>query len=582
MEKNLLPNIIVEKDVMIPMRDSVVLATDIYRQDDGKKHPVLLLKAPYDKDEYSMWHTFVCSPYVAAERGYVVMVQHDRGRFKSDGTWDTCADDGKDTYDTVEWAAVQPWSTGNVGMYGWCGVGYAPFHAAIEQPPHLKAIFSYVSSGNFYDGWLYSSGAFELWFSHFWADFLNMDPYHHVDPEKGSEVEAVDVLSISRGGLNVEPYKFLPVKDIPIVKNVPYWKDWVGHPSYDEFWKKQNAIARADRIKIPVLNAGGWYDQCIGSLLELDRAIQERGDEQAKEERRIFIGPWDHSAYYNGLPTYAGERNFGTPTGPSALAPILFQWFDHWLKGEKNTFMAGENKVRYFQMGENVWKDAPAWPPENTKVQYYLHSEGQANSRMGNGGLSTAAPKLEAVDSFVYDPLNPVISNGGQCMMAPQGVRNQAENELREDILVYTTPRLAEPVALAGPVSVTLYATTSVEDTDFVARLVDVEPDGYCVPITEGIIRARYRNGTEKEEFLTPGEITKFEIKLYDTAHTFLPNHCIRLELTSSNFPRFDRNLNSRITPALGTEKDAQKAVQQVFHTEKYRSCVNLPVVKID
>jgi len=580
-EKQLLPDLIIEKDVMVPMRDGIELATDIYRRDDGEKHPVLLLKAPYDKDAWSMWQDFVCAPVIAAEHGYVVVVQHDRGRFKSDGVWQGAYGDGKDTYDTIEWAAVQPWSDGNVGMYGWCGVGYAPFHAAIEQPPHLKAIFSYVSAPNWHDGWIYGSGALELWFAHFWADFLNGDPYHHVEPDEGAGTDRVDALELSRAdGPDFSEYEFLPVKDIPLVKNIPYWQDWVGHPRYDEFWRKQDALARADRIAIPVLNAGGWWDQCLEGLFDLDRAIAERGDDRAKQERRVFIGPWDHSAYYNGLPTYSGERDFGTPTGPKALAKILFEFMDHHLKGTASNFLGdGENKVRYFQSGEGVWKDVPSWPPAHTTVSYYLHSEGRANSRLGNGALSLHVPGTEPADSYVYDPLKPVIFNGGQTMAPPQGVRNQAENELREDILVYSTPRLAEPLALAGPVSVTLHASSSAEDTDFVVRLIDVEPDGYCVNVTEGIVRARYRNGTDREEFLTPEEITEFEIKLYSTAYTFQADHSIRLEVTSSNFPRWDRNLNSRVTPAFGTKDDVRKATQQIFHSAEHPSSLNLPVV---
>jgi putative CocE/NonD family hydrolase len=578
-----LPNIVVEKDVSVPTRDSVQLTTDIYRQDDGKKHPVLIVKSPYDKDDWGMIHNFVCSPYVAAEHGYAAIVQHARGRFKSEGSWDSGVHDGQDTYDTIEWAAAQPWSDGNVGMYGWCGVGYSPFRAAVEQAPHLKAIFSYVSAANWRDGWFYrKGGALELWFTHFWADFLNADPYHHIEPTSGASTStsSEDALALSRGGgPDLKPYEFLPVKDIPQVADVPCWQEWVSHPSYDEYWQQIDAVAQADRITVPVLDAGGWYDQCLGDLVNLGRAISERGGEHAREHSRLLIGPWDHSAYYNGLSTYAGERNFGTPTGPVALAPILFRWFDHWLKGKEATFLPGENKVQYFQMGENVWKEAPSWPPAHTKVPYFLHSRGRANSRLGDGALSPAAADVEPADSFVYDPRNPVLGNGGQTMAPPQGVQNQATNELREDVLVYSTPRLADPVAIAGPVTVTLFASSSAEDTDFVARLVDVEPDGYCANITEGILRARYRNDETSEEFLTPGEVTRFDIELYDTAHTFLPDHAIRLEITSSCFPRYDRNLNSRVAPALGTEADVQKAVQQVFHDQQFRSNIVLPVV---
>lgn len=581
MERTLLPNMLIEKDVLVTMRDGVELTTDIYRRDDGAKRPVLVLKSPYDKDQWAMFQEFVCAPVIAAEHGYVVVVQHDRGRFKSGGTWQGAYADGLDTYDTIEWAAEQPWSDGNVGMYGWCGVGYAPFHAAVEQPPHLKAIFSYVSAPNWHDGWIYRSGALEFWFAHFWADFLNGDPYHHVEADPAAQTERVDALEISRaGGPDLSEYLHLPVKDIPLVKNIPYWQDWVSHPMYDDFWKRQDALVHADQIKIPVLNAGGWWDQCIDSLVDLDTAIVEHADEYAKQERRIFIGPWDHSAYYNGLPTFAGARDFGTPTGPKTLSKILFEFMDFHLKGEGTNFLGdGENKVRYFQSGEGVWKEAASWPPKHTVTDYFLHSEGRANTRLGNGLLSTSAPGVEPVDSYVYDPLNPVPLTGGQTMAPPQGVQDQAENELRDDILVYTTPRLAEPVALAGQVTVTLHAASSAEDTDFVARLVDVEPDGYCVNVTDGIVRARYRNGTDREEFLTPDEPTEFEIKLYNTAYTFLPGHSIRLEITSSCFPRWDRNLNSRVAPALGTAEDVRTAVQTIFHSEARPSRVHLPVV---
>jgi putative CocE/NonD family hydrolase len=265
-------------------------------------------------------------------------------------------------------------------------------------------------------------------------------------------------------------------------------------------------------------------------------------------------------------------------TGPDTLSGIAFEWFDHWLKGKQATFLP-ENKVRYFHMGENVWKEVDSWPPAHTVVPYYIHSAGQANSRMGDGTLDTKPPGTEPPDSYVYDPFDPVPTAGGRSMIdVLPGVENQAQVEERQDVLVYTTPRLAEPVAITGPVSVTVYASSSAPDTDFTAKLVDVEPDGYCANIAEGIIRARYRDGCDREEFLEPGKVTKFRIDLWDMAHTFQPNHRIRLEISSSNFPRFDRNLNSRVTPALGNAGDAQKAVQQVFHDAPYPSHLSLPV----
>jgi putative CocE/NonD family hydrolase len=230
-------------------------------------------------------------------------------------------------------------------------------------------------------------------------------------------------------------------------------------------------------------------------------------------------------------------------------------------------------------MGENVWKDCDSWPPAHAVVPYYLHSSGQANSRMGDGVLSTLPPGTEPHDSYVYDPFDPVPTAGGRSMIdVLPGVENQAQVEERQDVLVYTTPRLAEPVAITGPVSVTVYASSSAPDTDYTAKLVDVEPDGYCANIAEGIVRARYRNGLDREEFLEPGEVSEFRIDLWDMAHTFQPNHRIRLEISSSNFPRFDRNLNSRVTPALGGAEDAQKAVQQVFHDATHASHLSLPV----
>jgi putative CocE/NonD family hydrolase len=575
-------DIIIERDVMVPMRDGVRLATDVYRPADGDRHPVLVNGHPYDNDHFLAMHELLFSPLVGAQQGYAVVVQEARGRAGSEGTWRPYGDEGPDAYDTVEWAAAQPWSDGNVGLYGACALGWTAIQGAVEAPPHLKAVFAYMTGTNYHSGWTYSDGAFELGFQISWVwTILARDTMSRLGLEpaalEAAERRLVEAASDVRGSA-----RHLPLIEFPPYQDgvAPYWREWLSHPRYDEFWQRADAVARADRIQVPVLHMSAWYDTCLKGHMELHAALQGRGDERVRDRHRLLLGPWDHSAYYNKRPTCAGERDFGPAvmTGPDTLAGAAFQWFDYWLKGEGEAFQA-ESRVRYFQMGENVWKDTDTWPPAHTVVPYYLHSAGQANSRLGDGVLDTKPPGTEPADSYVYDPFDPVPTRGGRSMIdVLPGVENQAQVEERQDVLVYTTPRLTNPLSITGPVSVTLYASSDAQDTDFTAKLVDVEPDGYCANIAEGIVRARYRNGCDREEFLEPGQVTEFRIDLWDMAHTFGADHRIRLEISSSNFPRFDRNLNSRVTPALGSAEDARKAAQQVFHSSQHPSRLELPV----
>ncbi|MBW2269099.1 MAG: CocE/NonD family hydrolase [Deltaproteobacteria bacterium] len=576
-------DIIVERDCMVKMRDGVALAADIYRPADDAEHPVLVNLHPYDNDSFLVVHELLFSPLIAAQRGYVVVSAEARGRAGSEGEWRPYGEEAGDAYDTVEWAAAQPWSDGNVGLYGACALGLATLQGVVESPPHLKAAFAYMTATNYHSGWTYSTGgAFELGFQMSWVwTILARDTLSRLDLDPAALTEAHNKLAEASGDMN-KSASYLPLVDFPPYQNgaAPYWREWLSHPSYDEFWERVDNVAHADRIKVPVLHMSAWYDTCLKGHMELDAALEKNGDERVRDQHRMIIGPTDHSAYYNKRPSCAGERDFGPEalTGPEVVSGQVFEWFDHWLRGEEKTFMP-ENRVRYYQMGENVWKETRSWPPAHTLQPYYLHSAGHANSRMGDGTLDTEAPGIEPLDSYVYDPMEPVPTTGGRSMIdVATGVENQAQVEEREDVLVYTTPRLADAVVLNGPVSVTLHASSDAPDTDFTAKLVDVEPDGYCANISEGIIRARYRNGREKEVFLEPGEVTEFTIDLWDIAHTFKPNHKIRLEVSSSNFPRFDRNLNSRVTPALGSAEDAKKAVQQIFHDAPHLSRLNLPV----
>lgn len=577
-------NIIVERDIMLPMRDGVRLAVNVYRPDDGVRHPTLVNLHPYYNDLFLVVHELLFSPLIAAQQGYVVVVAEARGRAGSEGEWRPyVGDEGRDAYDTIEWAAAQPWSDGNIGLYGACALGLATFQGALQSPPHLKAVFAYETATNFHSGWTYSKGgAFELGFQMSWVwTILARDRLLRLNLTPEALAEANEKLNVAQRNMN-QSASFLPLIDFPPFQDgaAPFWREWLSHPSYDEFWQKLDAVAQADSIKVPIMHMSNWYDTCLQGHVDLHAALLAHSAPEVRSQHRMIIGPTDHSAYYNMRPTCAGKRDFGPAamTGPATLAKMAFEWFDHWLCGKPKSFM-GENQARYWQMGENVWKEATTWPPRHKMQAYYLHSGGRANSRFGDGSLNTATPGAEPVDSYVYDPLDPVPTTGGRSMIdVPTGVENQVTVEERQDILVYTTPRLAAPLVLTGPLSVTLYASSSAPDTDFTAKLVDVEPDGYCANIAEGIVRARYRNDPSKAEFLTPGEVTEFTIDLWDIAHTFKPEHQLRLEIASSNFPRFDRNLNSRVTPALGKVEDAQKAVQQIFHNAQYPSRLNLPL----
>lgn len=573
---------IIERGVMVPMRDGVKLAADIYRPDDSEKHPVLIETIMMSRNNANMIGGMLFNPLMMVDDGYVCIVFEARGREKSEGKWTPWLDDINDGYDKVEWAAVQSWSDGNVGVYGNCHAEYPVLAAAVANPPHLKAGLAYMGASNPHSGWMYTGGAFELSFNLVWSLVMAMQPEgQDVDPARIQEVWG------KIGQLRAEDPLghtwYLPLVDLLSTDKgtaAPWWQLYLNHPAYDEYWKSVDLLPRVDQIKAPILHITGWYDMMLRGHMDLNDALKANGDPQVKDKHRLIIGPWDHDAYYNQHSSFAGERDFGTPTGPALVAPAASQWFDRWLKGKETPFMP-TNGVRYFNMGTKEWKEASSWPPASTKVDYYLHSGGRANTRSGDGALFTESPDAEPADSYVYDPLNPVPTMGGRTLLTVWhgGVMNQAGIEERDDVLCYTTPRLNTPVSIAGPVTVTLYASSSAPDTDFTAKLVDVEPDGYCANIAEGILRARYRHGMDHEEFLEPGQVEKFEIDLWDASHTFRAGHRMRLEISSSNFPRFDRNLNSKVTPALGTIDDIRKAVQQVYHSGQYASRLTLPVV---
>lgn len=545
------------------MRDGVTLKADIYRPRAEGKYPVLLQRTPYDKN-YS--RNFGMK---GSARGYIVVVQDVRGRFTSDGEWYTFRHEAQDGYDTVEWAAALPQANGKVGMFGGSYVGATQMLAAIAAPPHLSGIAPYETASNYHENWTYQGGVFEQWFNQSWASGL-----------------AVNTLARAAQGTNALnwennlPLDAYPMLVPPDAKTLaPYYYDWLAHPNYDDYWKAISLEENYAHIQVPALHIAAWYDIFLGgSLRNYERLKTQAGSEAARSEQRLVVEIGGHSGGWDQRKI--GDVDFG-PNAPHDNDEIVLRWYDFLLKGEQNEF-AEKKLVRIFVMGKNEWRDEDDWPLARAKAtKYFLRSGGKANGSSGDGVLNTQSPAAEAKDSFVYDPANPVPTVGGPLCcdslhLAP-GPRDQRPVEERKDVLVYTTEPFTKDTEVTGPVTLDLYAGTSAKDTDFTAKLVDVWPDGFAQNLTEGILRLRYRNQREHPEAVKPGEVYHLTLDLWATSNVFLTGHRLRLEVSSSNFPRFARNLNTGEEAATGTQMTT--ATNTIYHDKEHPSALVLPMV---
>ena len=575
------PTIVVEKNVPTPMRDGVVLQADVFRPAAPGKYPVILQRTPYNKNLTTIGLLMLDIMRVAGE-GYAVVIQDSRGRYASEGEFYPFRDDILDGYDTVEWCAAQPWSDGKVGMYGASYVGATQWLAAISQPPHLKALFPLITASDYHEGWTYQGGAFALGFNESWTmTSLAPDTFQRLmktKPELGEQLgkllQGVDDMC--------HWFRQTPLKEFPLFgEAAPYFHDWLAHPDDDDYWAQWNIESRHNAIRVPACHVGGWYDIFLGGTIRNYVGMRERGaTPEARQGQKLILGPWFHTLPLNNV---VGEVNYGLSTTSLAmdLDGLHLKWFDYWLKGKKNDFLE-EPPVRIFVMGENRWRAENEWPLARTQyTKYYLHSGGKANSLRGDGALSPEPPRSEPPDVYVADPRNPVPTRGGGlcCWPAavPGGAFDQRQIEERADVLVYTTPVLERDIEVTGPITVTLYAATSAVDTDFTGKLVDVHPDGYARNLTDGIIRGRYRESRKKGTLLQPGEVYEFTIDLWATSNVFKAGHRIRLEVASSNFPRFDRNPQTGEASAAAAR--LEPALQRVFHDEVRPSYVVLPII---
>ena len=572
----------VERDVPARMRDGTVLYADIYRPALPGKYPVILLRTPYNKS-FGRIAYLQLDPMRAASQGYALVIQDTRGRFNSEGEFYCFRNESQDGYDTVEWAAQQPWSDGNVGMYGASYMGATQWLTAIAHPPHLKCIAPLITASDYHEGWAYQGGAFELGFNLSWtlASLVLANLSHCKLPADTLGRLREDLIHAVNGMCG--PFTHLPLTDFPLLQQAqlaPYYYDWLAHPDADEYWQQWNIEQRHHQVTVPALNVGGWYDIFLGGTLRNYLGMCQHGGNAHARQPRLIVGPWFHTTMW---PNIVGEVDFGVRAQGLAidLEGIILRWFDHWLKGI-DTGMLREPPVTLFVMGENVWRDEREWPPARAQhARYYFHSGGRANTRSGNGALSVEPPGHEPADHYLYDPRHPVPTCGGGlcCWEAsvPGGAYDQRSVEERPDVLVYSTPPLAHAVEVTGPVLVKLWATSSAVDTDFTAKLVDVEPSGYARNLTDGIIRARYRQSTVKPTLLEPERVYDYTIDLWATSNLFKAGHRIRVEISSSNFPRFDRNPNTG--HSFAQDAELRPAAQTILHDADHPSYIVLPIV---
>jgi putative CocE/NonD family hydrolase len=557
-----------ERNVPVKMRDGVTLRADIYRPKADGQFPVLLERTPYDKN-YGF--SFGLE---AAARGYVAVVQDVRGRYTSEGEWYTFKHESDDGFDTVEWAAALPYSNGKVGMWGGSYVGATQMLAAIAHPPHLAGICPIVTASNYHDNWTYQGGAFEQWFNESWTSGLAQNT---LSREVAHETNAIT--GASRLPLNRYPlFNFPDVRTSDLTPAfAPYFLDWLAHPTYDDYWKRWSIQEHYADINVPALTVAAWYDIFQGGSLRNHMGIKSHGgSEAARRGQHLIVTIGGHA----GDGRKIGDVDFGPAAAEYDENEITLNWYDYLFKGVQNEF--AQKPVKIFVMGSNQWRQEDDWPLARARsTKYFLHSQGSANSASGNGSLSADAPHSEPSDHYVYDPSNPVPTIGGPLCCDSQhlqpGPRDQRPNEARNDVLVYSTPAFSQNIEVTGPVSVEFYASSSAVDTDFTAKLVDVGPDGFAQNLTEGIIRARYRDSQENAELLKPGQVYKFTIDLWSTSNVFLKGHALRLEISSSNFPRFDRNLNTAEQPELGQQ--FASATNVIYHDAQHPSALILPIV---
>ena len=545
-------------DVKVPMRDGIDLSADIYLPTADGSFPTVLMRTPYSNNSESV----IEKGRTLANAGYACVIQDTRGRWDSDGKHYPFHHDGRDGYDTQEWVGQQEWCSGKIGMAGSSYGGLVQWLSAPHRSSSLTCIAPRVICGDFFGGLVYPGGALQLNILLTWGMRTNGRTAQSIEHHNWTEA-----------------FHSLPLIEMDRLagRDLDFWKDWVEHPTYDDYWNAIDVEDKWGEIAVPALNMGGWYDLYAKDAFSNFNGLRQHGRTAESRRSKLIVGPWPHALSQSSK---TGDIDFGAGSMVD-LDALELRWFDHWLKGIDNGIL-DEPPLRLFIMGANEWRDEHEWPLARTDWQkWYLHSSGKANSIGGDGHLSTQEPRDQPADNFVYDPRYPVQTMGGNNCCSPDivpwGPHDQRGVEMRHDVLCYSSGPLEADMEVTGPIKLVLYAATDGPDTDWTAKLVDVSPTGYAMNLCDGIIRARYRESRTDPTLLTPDQVYRYEIDLGVTGNVFQKGHSVRVEVSSSNFPRFDRNPNTG--HEIGKDAELRTARQTVCHTREYPSHIVLPIV---
>ncbi len=559
------PSYIVESDVAVPMRDGVMLRADVLRPKKDEKFPVLVYRTPYGKHfaraEYKSFAH-------AVERGYAVVIEDVRGRYKSDGEFRPYENEGRDGYDTIEWAARQPWSDGNIGTFGLSYPGAVQWLAAVQSPPHLKAMvpaMTFSTPQNFF----FTGGTWDMsWIDWIW---FNIAP----DARAKRNLPGPKTYEEAKGAWAEEGpqmQRFLPLSQMPQLKETsPYYYDWLSHPAEDKWWDWAELRNKYDRNHAAVLNLSGWYDDNYGSegaTTNFFGLLKARSG-QVSSNTHLLIGPWVHGSD-NTEKNKSGEREFGTNAAID-YDEVIFRWLDHYVRGVDNG-VDREKPVRYYVMGTNEWKDGATWPPAAAATPYYLTPTADRKA----GTLSTTKPKIgERFSAFVSDPANPVTNDYDS-----SGAHDYRKLAERADVLTFDSAPVDRDTEVTGPIHARIYVSCDCQDFDLWVRLLDVAPDGIAFNLMSpglDVQRASYRDLKRGRQWLTPKKIYEINLDNLVTSNSFLKDHRIRVQISASFFPNFSRNLQSGKSEASSAEM--RKATIEIYSDSRHPSQVVLPLV---